>query len=120
MKSAIKAQFVSLPSIIAATTFVALACIAHAGTAQASESPLTKKVVYQDLNLDSEPGAKALYARLLFAAKEVCTPYESIELSQRRIWQTCVDNAMASAVKEINKPMVTALYSQSFNPSHTG
>jgi UrcA family protein len=75
MKIPTNAQSAALPSMIA-TALLATTCLASAGTAQALEleQPLTKKVAYGDLNLDSEQGAKALYARLRFAAKEVCTP----------------------------------------------
>jgi UrcA family protein len=121
MKSLIKSQSATIPSVIA-VTIVALVCAVSAGRAQASEAsqPLTKKVTYGDLNLDTESGAKALYARLRYAAKYVCSSYESKELSRQKVWQICVNNALASAVQQINKPMVTALYRPSVNGSSTG
>jgi UrcA family protein len=100
-------------------TLVALVCIANAGTGQTSE-PLTKKIVYNDLDANTDAGAKLLYVRLRFAAREVCTPYESIELSRLRAWQTCVNNALTSAVQQINKPTVTALHSMSVNRDSSG
>jgi UrcA family protein len=111
MNTANTASSRSIRRFVAAIV-VALICIANAGTAQASE-PLTKKIAYSDLDANTEAGAKLLYARLRFAAREVCTPYESIELSRRRAWQTCVNNALTSAVQQINKPTVTALHSMS-------
>src|ERR1700722_1287353 len=95
-----------------AATVVAAICIANAGTVLASE-PLTKKITYNDLDANTEAGAKLLYARLRFAARDVCTPYESSELNRRRTWETCVNNALTSAVRQINKPTVTALHSMS-------
>jgi UrcA family protein len=122
MKVATNARSATLPSMIAAA-LVAIACAANAGTAQASEPgqpPLTKKVAYGDLNLNNEQDAKVLYHRLRFAAREVCTPFESGELDLRRIWQTCVDHAVASAVAQINRPMVTIVHNRSVNRSSAG
>lgn len=121
MKTATNAHFAALPSMIAAA-LVAIACAACAGTAQASEpgQPLTKTVTYGDLNLNSEQGAKALYARLRFAAKEVCAPLESIEVERFMAWRACVHHAVASAVEQINRPLVTAVHNRRVNRSSAG
>jgi UrcA family protein len=111
MKIVTKARSASIPSVIAAT-LVALACVANGDSAQAAEpsQPLTKKITYSDLNLNSERGARKLFVRLRLAAQEVCTPYESIELTRRRAWQSCVNDALAAAVEKVDKPLVTALH----------
>lgn len=116
MKIAANAQFAARPSMIAAA-LVALVCAASANTTQASEpgGPLTKKVVYGDLNLETESGASTLYKRLRIAAAEVCAPYKSIDLARRIAWQTCVDRAVTSAVEQVNRPMVTAVHNRSVN-----
>jgi UrcA family protein len=121
MKSAIKTQSKSTAFILAATV-VALACAASAGRALADQpgEALSKKVTYGDLDLESQQGAKALYARLRFAAREVCVPFESIELSRQRVWRNCVDNALDSAVAQVNKTRVTALHNQTVNHSTKG
>jgi UrcA family protein len=108
MKSTIKSRFAT--HAIAAT-IAALAFITSAGSAQASGAwqSLTKTVSYADLNLDTESGAKALYVRLRDAAKDVCSPYQSTELSRKRVWGICVSSALTSAAEQINKPMLTAL-----------
>jgi UrcA family protein len=113
-----QSQFQSLPSLIA-TLLVAFAGFAKAGGAAAAEPPaaLSKKVSYADLNLDSQEGAHVLYTRLRYAAEEVCEPFDGRELSRRSVWRTCVSNALASAVAQINKPKVTALHNQSVNHS---
>jgi UrcA family protein len=121
MKSPITSKFATIHSVVAAT-ILALACGVSAGKAQASEpfQPLAVKVSYGDLNLDTESGAKVLYARLRYAANDVCSPYESQELPRQRVWKNCVNAALASAVVQINKPMVTAMHSPSVNRSSTG
>jgi UrcA family protein len=121
MKSAINIRSAAIPSIVA----VALLAVAGAGSggrAQASEAgePLTEKVAYGDLNLATEQGAKVLYVRLRYAAQDVCRPFEARELSRRRVWQKCIDQALSSAVEQINRPMVTAVHNQRSNHSSAG
>ncbi len=117
MKIAIKSGTNSTPVI--AVLVAALAAAAGAGSAIAAQpdDALTKKVAYGDLDLESAQGAKALYARIRSAARGVCAPFESRELSRLPAWQACVDNAVESAVARINKPLVSALHSQSVSRS---
>ncbi len=99
-------------SVLAAGVF-ALVCAASGGGALAAEpQPLTKIVHYGDLNLDSEQGAKALYARLRSAARQVCSPLESINLTQQTKWKACFNNAISNAVGEVDKTMVSAVHAQ--------
>jgi UrcA family protein len=99
-----------------------LACAANSGRAVAQPAQiLTKAVAYSDLNLESDVGAKVLYARLRHAAKDVCAPLEeSRDLGRKVIWQACFDHALASAVSQINKPRVNALYKQTVNRGSAG
>jgi UrcA family protein len=88
-----------------------LACITGSPRAHAqSAEPLTETVSFKDLDLTSEQGAKVLYVRLQRAAREVCSPLESLELSRRRTWQSCVDSALGTAVTKVNNPLVAALH----------
>src|SRR5271163_236429 len=116
MKTAIKTQSVFTASILAAS-FFALSCVAMGGRAQAAEpaQSYTTIVSYGDLNLDSEQGAKVLYARLRSAAEDVCFSLEGRDLIQKRIWQVCFDKAVANAVVQVNKARVTALHNQMVN-----
>ena len=121
MKISIKAPSRPIISVILAT-FIALAGTAASGTvvAHPDDQVLSKTVTYDDLNLESEKGAKVLYARLRHAAQDVCSPFESRELSRKQIWHTCVDNALASAVRQLNNPRVTALHNQSAKRASMG
>ncbi len=120
MKTSIKTSTKSMTSMIVAT-LVTLTCAAGSGRAIAqSEEFLTKAVAYGDLNLESDQGAKVLYARLQHAAHYVCSPLESRELGRKAAWQTCVNNALASAVTQVNNPRVTAFHSQSAKRGSTG
>jgi UrcA family protein len=113
MKTSIKTQSRSKTSLVAAALIV-LACAASSGRVVAQPAQFTTKTVaFGDLNLDSDQGAKILYARLRHAAQDVCVPLEdSRELSRKANWQTCVDSALASAIRQVNKPRVNALYKQ--------
>jgi UrcA family protein len=119
MQFTIKNHRKSISSIIA-TTLVVVAAASSTGQTLAAEpgDRLTKKVTYGDLNLESQEGAKALYSRLRFAAQEVCFPFESRELSRQGAWRACFNEALESAVANINKPLVSALHNQSATRSN--
>jgi UrcA family protein len=121
METAIKNRSQSMTFILAAS-LVALGCGASGRSAQAADAqqPLTKTVAYGDLNLDSEYGAKVLYARLRRAAEDVCLPLDGRDLAQRSSWQRCFNNAVASAVEKVNKTTVTALHNQTVGRSTKG
>ena len=119
MNTSIKTQSKLTASILAAS-FFALGCAAIGAQAAESSQSLTKNVAYGDLNLDSDQGTKVLYARLRNAARYVCSPLEGRDLSQKNLWRACFDNALASAVVQINKTSVTALHNQTVNHSTKG
>jgi UrcA family protein len=116
MNTSIKTQSRLTACILAAGLF---ALGFGASGAQAAErfQSLTKVVAYGDLNLDSQQGAKVLYARLRNAARTVCHPLEGRDLNQIALWRGCVDQAVSSAVVQINKTSVTALHNQFVNRS---
>jgi UrcA family protein len=121
MKIATSAQFAAPASMIAAA-LLALVCAAAPRTAHASEpaQPLTKTVVYGDLNLETEQGASTLYSRLRNAAERVCAPYQNIDLARRVAWYNCVNGAVTLAVEQVNRPMVTAVHNRTVNRSSSG
>ena len=121
MKTVIKTQSISTISILAAG-FFALGCAAIGGRAHAAEPPqsFTTIVTYGDLNLDSERGAKVLYARLRNAAQSVCSSFEGRAFFEKKLWQTCFDKAVATAVVQVNRTSVSALHNQTVNHSVKG
>ncbi|HEY2419275.1 MAG TPA: UrcA family protein [Steroidobacteraceae bacterium] len=123
MESAIKFSSRIVSCLVVAST-VGLAWAAGTGAARASEPVqyLTEKVAYGDLNLDTAAGAKTLYIRLRYAAKHVCSPVaaEPRDLNGFHIWQSCVDSAIASAVEQVNKPMLSGLHDLKVSVSRTG
>jgi UrcA family protein len=121
MKTAIKTQSMFTASLVAAS-FLAFGGGAMVGRAQAAEpgQSYTSIVRYGDLNLDSEQGAKVLYARIRRAAGYVCSSLDGRNLTEKKLWQGCFDKAVGSAVGQVNKPRVTALHNQMINHATTG
>jgi UrcA family protein len=116
MKTTIKTQSLFTASFVAAS-FLAFGASAIAGKAQAADQMQshTTTVRYGDLNLDSEQGAKLLYARIRSAAGDVCSSLEGRNFTDKKLYQGCFDSAVASAVGQVNKASVTALHNQMIN-----
>ena len=116
-ETTIKTQSISAASILAAG-FLILGCLAMDGSVQAAEQQYDRAIVaYGDLNLDSEQGAKALYARLRNGAEDVCSSFEGRDLAFKKLWQSCFDSAVASAVAQINRTGLTTLHNQTVSRS---
>ena len=43
-----------------------------------------------------------------------------VELARRVAWQICVNQAVTTAVEQVNRPMVTAVHNRSVNRSDSG
>ncbi len=71
--------------------------------------PLSVKVSYVDLNLDSEAGAKVMLQRIRHAAKIVCEPLADGVLDLTYAYRPCVSRATDRAVAALNNPIVTAM-----------
>jgi len=76
------------------------------GVGHAAEVP-ARTVTYQDLNLNSEAGAKALYQRIQAAARQVCGNVEIRDLPGVRAHEACVDKAVSDAVASVNSQRLT-------------
>ena len=111
-----KSQIVSAASILAASLFV-FGGGAIGSAAQAAETPRYNRalVAYGDLNLESQQGTKALYARLRNGAEDACSSIDGRNLFLKRLWQTCFDQAVATAVAQVNRPGLTTLHNQTVN-----
>lgn len=92
---------------LAAVCGTALADVA--ATAPPGEA-LTHTVSYADLDLGGQVGAATLLQRLRAAAGTVCRPFEGRALSDIVRHRSCVEQAIARAVTEVDAPMLTALH----------
>jgi UrcA family protein len=97
-----------------AVSFCVFSFAAMGGSALAAEARKydTSVVAYGDLNLESKPGARALYARLRNGAENVCAPFEGRDLMFKSLWRNCFDQAMAAAVVKVDSPELTSLHNQ--------
>jgi UrcA family protein len=96
----------------AATTAAAVAaCLAvgAASNAHAASAP-TLRVSYADLNLCTEQGSRALYARIVDAARAVCVADDIRDLRAVAAASACRQQAIAQAVREVHNPMLASVY----------
>jgi len=73
----------------------------------------SEKVVYSDLDIVKENGAKALYRRLQSASKRVCGIQSIQAAGNIRLIQEqrdCYQNALNKAVAKIDSPTLTAIH----------
>ena len=80
-----------------------------AATAGAEESLPSKTVRYSDLDISHPAGAKALYARIRAAARDVCALSFAGDSVLHVAAHACVDTAIDNAVRKVNAPELTAL-----------
>ncbi|MGP8034432.1 MAG: UrcA family protein [Steroidobacteraceae bacterium] len=96
----------------AATTAAAVAaCLAlgAASNAHAASEP-TLRVSYGDLNLTTEQGSRALYGRIVDAARAVCVADDIRDLSAVAAAHACRQQAIARAVRQVHNPMLASVY----------
>jgi UrcA family protein len=94
-----------------ACAFVGASLFCASSFASDADTPQQRVVRFADLNLDRPEGIATLYARLRFAARQVCDDEEP-DLVLRMLSNTCVVRATERAVAEINSPALTSYYQQ--------
>jgi UrcA family protein len=94
---------------ISCTLFVVLMGSLNAvAAAGAPDNELPKRVVhFADLDLTRNAGVAVLYARIRFAARQVCGPVDDRLLQSIVARNLCVTQAIARAVADVNVPMLT-------------
>jgi UrcA family protein len=108
-----------MPSLSSAALSALAACLVIApGLASAADLAPTRAdaspsitVRYTDLNLATEAGTTALYARLVAAARHVCTVSDIRNLRQVAAAEACQQQAIANAVRDVHNPKLAAVYS---------
>jgi UrcA family protein len=69
----------------------------------------TITVKFDDLNIATRAGAKALYRRIQAAAVEVCPEWDNSDLHMVAIQRACVDHAIDNAVRKVDSTALTEL-----------
>jgi UrcA family protein len=93
--------------LAAALVFVGLTIVASPSRANGVQ---TEAVSYKDLDLAWTEGAAVLYGRINAAAGNVCNSDGSHELREITEARACMDKAIADAVTQVNRPMLTHYY----------
>jgi UrcA family protein len=79
-------------------------------TARAADEGLPKQTVsYADLDISKPAGAKALYSRIVTAARQVCMDGAYKDLGVKRMVDKCTDHAIDNAVRKVDAPELSAL-----------
>jgi UrcA family protein len=93
-------KLIALTTVLVATSF---ACAVPAAAETLSET-----VNYSDLDIDTPAGAAALYSRLEVAARHVCRALQSPGVPFQM--GVCRQQALDGAVKNVNRPNLSALH----------
>ena len=104
--------FPRLRYLIATAAFSALAS-GFSAVAAAADSPHTPTAIvsYGDLNVSTAEGATALYARILSAAKHVCSSFDTpLDLNSQAFRADCTRQAIANGVAALNEPALFTVY----------
>ena len=94
------------------TVLVALGSV-MLGTAHAEsrfENAPQVVVNYDDLNIDSDRGAKALYVRIQSAATRVCPLTRDRDMAAASRAFACRRQAVERAVQDVNHPRLVAIH----------
>ena len=100
--------------VLRAAALGATLVVSAAGSAYAAspaEDVPTVRVSYHDLNLATDQGTDALYARIVSAAYKVCQPSDIRNLSEVAAASKCREEAIARAVRDVGNPRLAAVYS---------
>ena len=90
---------------------VLLAAALPVAASQATAGSDTMRVHYSDLNLSTAEGVATLYDRIRSAAADYCEPTRKI--TGTRVspgYDRCVRDAVATTVRQIGNPELTALH----------
>jgi UrcA family protein len=89
---------------LAAVTMAAVCAIANAGSP--NQSP-QRTVSFADLDITHPAGVAVLYQRIRAAAREVCRASIERDLTSAKLSRSCVQDAIARAVDEVNTPTLS-------------
>jgi UrcA family protein len=72
-------------------------------------------VRFGDLDLSKPQGAETLYRRIRAAAEQVCAPLDDRDLARHMRFNACVQNAISTAVANVDRAALTAYYEAKTN-----
>jgi UrcA family protein len=97
--------------VVAAVCTAGATGLAALQAAAADGGDLPKVTVkFGDLDVSRPEGATALYRRIRAAAEQVCWLYDGWDLGPRFRMHSCMERAIAAAVRSVNRPELYAVY----------
>jgi UrcA family protein len=113
--NSINTRFPHTRRALTAAGVLAACLIGAAGSALAAsptDGGAAVKVAYGDLNLASDQGNSALYARITAAARQVCfaNGVDIRDLARYAEARSCEARAIAQAVQAVHSPRLAAIY----------
>ena len=99
------------PRIVALSLFVALASTSSLVCSAADGDILQTTVKYSDLKVSTAQGAGNLYTRIRSAAEKVCRPLNRDDFASKKLFNNCMNHAIANAVGKVDQPALFAVYS---------
>jgi UrcA family protein len=99
---------------MALVAFAFAAASAQADSQQTIQLAPKISVDYAAEDLETQKGVENVYRKLRKASRRVCgIDGGFLNLSEKTLAQKCVDDTLASAVKKIDRPLLTALHDSS-------
>src|SRR5579863_10073123 len=83
---------------------LAIGSLAPAGAAVPAGALPSAVVNYSDLNLATEAGVRALYLRIVGAARQICGAPDNRDLPEMRLSSNCRQEAIARGVQAVGNP----------------
>jgi UrcA family protein len=103
---------VSAAAAAVALTFLTLLSVDV--RAEVPADPPSVRVAYSELSFDTNAGAAEVYRKLRSAARKVCGLNRgAVSLHEYLRQRDCFDAAVAHAVRQIDRPKLTALHDSS-------
>jgi UrcA family protein len=97
----------TLSRVPLALTTAMLLAFGAVSSAHANEQVRSETVKFGDLNVGTPSGVQALYERIHWAAKRVCSESDPLQQSAAR---SCTAKAEARAIQNLSLPQLTAFY----------
>lgn len=97
---------------LALTLFGLIAFSGATASAQPAYDPVSIRVSFEGLDIQSEKGAKILLRKIENAAAEICSEQVSSPMDELRRFRPCTQEIVARTVAQVKSPAVQALYSR--------
>ncbi len=96
--------------LLAAVAGLVIFAAGTAAVAADKDGVRTSRVNFADLNLATDTGSAVLYQRITWAARQVCSEGNSMDLATQMRVRKCEHEAVARAVNDLGSPRLAMLH----------